>query len=77
MGQIVTKERKPVSMRKYQRQRARAVMEREGIRRMNSRNQRDGIKTRYQSYFGLYWKKAARVIPKKKTAQKNKTAGRR
>ena len=54
MGKIIEIERKPVRMRKYQRARAKAVMEREGIRRMNSRNQSDGIKTRYQSYFGLY-----------------------
>ena len=77
MGEIITKERKPVRMRKYQRQRARAVMEREGIRRMNSRDQTDGVKERMQSYFALNWKKEARFIPKKKTAQKNKKAGRR
>ena len=68
MEQIIIKERKPVSMRKYQRQRSRAVMEREGIRRMNSRDQTDGIKERQQSYFALNWKKAAKITLKKKKA---------
>lgn len=68
MEKRIIKDRKPVSMRRYQRSRAKAEMEREGIRRVNSRNQSDGIKDRYQSYFALHWKKAAKITLRKKRA---------
>ena len=66
MKKRIIKDRKPVRMRKYQRSRAKAVMEREGIRRVNSRSQSDGNKARLQSYFALHWKKAAKITLKKK-----------
>lgn len=66
MEKRIIKDRKSVSMRKYQRARSKAVMEREGIRRMNSRSQSDGNKARLQSYFALNWKKAAKITLQKK-----------
>ena len=59
------KEKKTVRMRKYQRRRARAVMEREGVRGMNRHN-RNTNRAKLTSYFALNWKKAAKIIPKKK-----------
>ncbi len=60
------KEKKTVHMRKYQRARARAVMEREGVRGMNRRHRDKSGNRKYVSYFALNWKDAAKTILKKK-----------
>ena len=63
------KEKKTVSMRKYQRRRARAVMEREGVRHMNQHGRGRGNDGKPSvSYFALNWKEAARCILKRKRA---------
>ena len=59
------KETKTVPMRKYQRSRAKAVMEREGVRGMNRHN-RNTNRAKLTSYFALNWKKAAKITLKKK-----------
>lgn len=61
------KEKKTVPMRKYQRRRARAVMEREGVRHATSRGRSHSGK-KETSYFAQNWKEAARCILKRKRA---------
>ena len=61
------KEKKTVRMRKYQRKRARAVMEREGVRGMNRHN-RNANREKLTSYFALNWKEAAKITLRKKRA---------
>lgn len=58
---------KTVQMRKYQRQRARAVMAREGVCGMN-RHYRRGNGARLVSYFARNWKTAAKITLRKKRA---------
>lgn len=63
------KEQKTVHMRKYQRSRARAVMAREGVRRMNmNRHGRGQNGAKLRSYFALNWKEAAKCRLRKKKA---------
>ena len=62
------KEKKTVRMRKYQRRRARAVMEREGVRGMNRRQRDKSGNRKYVSYFALNWKDAAKITLRKKRA---------
>ena len=59
------KEKKTVRMRKYQRRRARAVMERQGRRQIN-RHERSHKGERLNSYFALNWKDDAKTILWKK-----------
>lgn len=60
-------EQKTVRMRKYQRSRASAVMEREGVCHKNRRGYGlDGAKE--DSYFAKNWKEAAKCILKRKKA---------
>ena len=61
------KEKKTVRMRKYQRRRARAVMEREGVRGIN-RHDRSTNRTKLTSYFAQNWKTAAKITLRKKRA---------
>ena len=61
------KEKKTVRMRKYQRRRARAVMEREGVRGIN-RHDRSTNRAKLTSYFAQNWKKAAKITLRKKRA---------
>ena len=61
------KEKKTVRMRKYQRSRARAVIEREGVRGMNRHN-RTTNRAKLTSYFALNWKEAAKCRLRKKKA---------
>ena len=59
------KEKKTVTLRKYRRSRARAVMDREGIRGKNRRGRsRSGAKP--TSYFARNWKEAQKCVLKKK-----------
>lgn len=58
---------KTVHMRKYQRRRARAVLDREGVRGMN-RHARNVNRAKLKSYFALNWKKAAKITLRKKRA---------
>ena len=67
MEKRIIKDRKPVSMRKYQRSRAKAVMEREGVRRIN-RHDRSTNRAKLTSYFAQNWKKAAKITLRKKRA---------
>lgn len=60
-------EQKTVRMRKYQRSRARAVMEREGVCHKNRRGYGTDGANAY-SYFSQNWKEAARCILKRKKA---------
>lgn len=58
-------EQKTVRMRKYQRRRAAAVMEREGVRGKNRHGRaHDGGKVK--SYFAANWKEAAKCVLKKR-----------
>ena len=57
-------EQKTVRMRKYQRSRARAVMEREGVRRINH-HARNTNRAKLHSYFARNWKEAAKCVLKK------------
>ena len=61
------KEKNTVRMRKYQRRRARAVMEREGVRGIN-RHDRSTNRAKLTSYFAQNWKKAAKITLRKKRA---------
>ena len=58
---------KTVHMRKYQRLRARAVLEREGVRGMN-RHYRRKNGPKLTSYFARNWKNAAKITLRKKRA---------
>ena len=59
------KEKKTVRMRKYQRSRAKAVMERKG-RRQVCRHERSRKGERLNSYFALNWRDDAKTILRKK-----------